>query len=69
MKTKLILFLAVIFLSNQSFAIGLPHGLGKKKKVENVDNSKKENKLEKKIMFLGKSVTYFVQKVVEFQSK
>lgn len=67
MKTKLTLLLLLVIFASQSFAIGFPHGLAKKKKTEAIENVKKENKLEKKIILLASGVSYVFEKMITFR--
>lgn len=63
MKAKILLFFAVVFLTNQSFGIGLPHSLAKKKKIEVIESTKKENRFDKKAIVWGKGLSFVMQKM------
>ena len=67
MKTKLILLLLIVACASQSFAIGFPHGLAKKKKADATENVKKENKLEKKIVLAANAASYVFEKMIAFR--
>jgi hypothetical protein len=67
MKTKLILLMLLTTYASQSFGIGFPHGLAKKKKTEQIENTKKDSKFEKKVMVLGLMVNFVIEKMVFFK--
>ncbi|MES2794440.1 MAG: hypothetical protein V4683_00670 [Bacteroidota bacterium] len=66
MKAKIAMIFLVLFVVNQGYGIGLPHGFNKKKKQETVEFSKKENKLEKKIFLMGTTVSFIIGKLVTY---
>ena len=67
MKTKLTLLLLLLIFASKSFAIGFPHGLAKKKKSETIENVKKENKLEKKVLLVANGVSFVLEKMIAFR--
>ena len=63
MKAKILLFFAVVFLTNQSFGIGLPHSFAKKKKNEVIESAKKDNRFDKKAIVWGRGLNFVMQKI------
>ena len=63
MKTKLIITILLFASLNQGFAIGFPHGFSKKKVNEPIENTKKGNKLDKKISNFKNTVSIFIETI------
>lgn len=63
MKTKIVLLLLLTVFASESFGIGFPHGLAKKKKAEQIENSKKDSKFEKKVILIGNTISYILVKL------
>jgi hypothetical protein len=64
MKKIAILTLVILINSSISFSIGFPHGYSKKKKLEHIENNKREESRNlKKVISYTSLVIYSVTKI------